>query len=52
LEGKKIEFQIIGPENVSLSKSAIQYGHRNGIVEPLVAEFKGNKATYSISLVQ
>ena len=52
LEGKKIKFQIIGPENVSLSKSGIQYGHRNGIVEPLVADFKGNKATYSIGLVQ
>jgi hypothetical protein len=52
LEGKKIKFQIIEPENVSLSRSGVQYGHRNGVVEPLVANFKGNKATYTISLVQ
>jgi hypothetical protein len=52
LEGKKIKFQIIEPENVSLSKSGILYEHRNGVVEPLIAEFKGNKATYTISLVQ
>ncbi len=52
LEGKRIEFQIIEPENISLLRSGNQYGHRNGIVEPLVAEFKGNKATYTISLVQ
>lgn len=52
LEGKQIKFQVIRPENISLFRSGNQYGHRNGIVEPLVAEFKGNKATYTISLVQ
>ena len=52
LEGKQIKFQVEVPENVTLLKSGIQYGHRNGIVEPLVAEFNGNKATYTISLVQ
>jgi len=52
LEGKKIKFQLIEPKGIYLKKSGIQYGHRNGIVEPLFVEFKGNKATYSISLVE
>ena len=52
LEGQQIKFQMIEPENISLSRSGKQYGHRNGIIEPLVAEFQGNKATYSISLVK
>ncbi len=50
LDGQKIKFQFIEPQNVSLSRSGKQYAHRNGIIEPLVAEFQGNKATYSIGL--
>ena len=52
LEGQKIKFLVIEPENVSLSRSGNQYGHRNGIIEPLIVEFQGNKATYSISIVE
>jgi len=52
LEGQKIKFQIIEPENASLIRSHIQYNHRNGTIEPLIAEFQGNKATYSIGIVE
>jgi hypothetical protein len=52
LEGQQIKFQVIEPENVSLLRSGNQYEHRNGIIEPLVAEFQGNKATYSISIIR
>ncbi len=52
LDGQKIKFQIIEPQNVTLSRSGKQYAHRNGLIEPLVAEFQGNKATYSIGLVK
>jgi hypothetical protein len=52
LEGQKIKFQLMEPEDVSLFRSGIQYGHRNGIVEPLIVEFQGNKATYSIGFVE
>lgn len=50
LEGRKIKFHLIEPANISFSRSGVQYGHRNGIIEPLVAEFQGNKAIFSISL--
>ena len=50
LEGKSIQFTAIEPVGVSLVRSGMQYGHRNGMVEPLYFEFKGNRAVYSISL--
>lgn len=52
LEGRQIKFQVIEPEMVSLSRSGKQYNHRNGIIEPLIVEFQGKKAAYSISMVK
>ncbi len=51
LEGKNIKFQLAEPKNIYPVKSGSHYQHRNGIVEPLMVEFQGNKAIYSICIV-
>ncbi|MFC2113062.1 hypothetical protein ACFLTA_07325 [Bacteroidota bacterium] len=52
LEGKQIQFQVINPADVSIRRSGNHYGHRNGIVEPLLADIKGNRAVYTIGIVE
>ncbi|MDR1483280.1 MAG: hypothetical protein LBT09_00500, partial [Planctomycetaceae bacterium] len=52
LENKRIQFNVLEPDNVSLMRLGKEYSHRNGIIEPLFFEVKGNKAVYSIGRLQ
>jgi hypothetical protein len=50
LAGKSVRFTILVPKDAKLRRAGKELKHRNGLVEPIIAEFKGNRATYRISV--
>lgn len=48
LKEKGVKWSVLSPKDIDLSFSKTQYNHRNGIVSPLYAEFKGDKIIYRL----
>ena len=51
LAGAGVRFEVVEPASAVLKRSGRQLKHRNGIVEPISAEFKGTRAVYRISAI-
>lgn len=47
--GRGVRFTVEAPANVTLARSGQVLNHRNGQVEPVIAEFSGRRAVYRIT---
>jgi len=52
LNGKGVKWSVNASKNVTLKQSDEQFNHRNGIVSPLYAEYKGDKITYTLESIK
>lgn len=49
LGGRGVRFTVEAPANVALKRTGQVLNHRNGQVEPVIAEFSGRRAAYRIT---
>jgi hypothetical protein len=49
LAGKSVRFTILEPATARLTRAGKQLKHRNGLIEPAVAELPGNRTVYRIT---
>jgi hypothetical protein len=47
-----VRFKLLKPAGARLRGTGRELGHRNGVVEPLFAQVRGNRAVFSISGVR
>jgi hypothetical protein len=50
MAGRSVRFTILVPKDAKLHRTGKELKHRNGLVEPVVAEFKDGRAVYRIGV--
>ncbi len=49
LDGRGVQFSVLEPEGTVLRRTGTTLSHRNGLIEPVVAEIAGRRAVYRIA---